>query len=54
MDNTFYKFIMTLEEKTQKINSINKIISDLKSNPTVTAKDTIQKLQQQIDKIVNI
>ena len=54
MDNTFYKFTMTLEEKTQKIDSINKMISDLKSNPTVTAKDTIQKLQQQIDKIVNI
>ena len=36
---------MTLEEKTQKIHSINKMIADLKSNPSVEGKKTIQQLQ---------
>lgn len=54
MDNTFYKFIMTLEEKTNQINAIQKMIVDLKTNPSLKSKNTIQKLQQQIDEIVNI
>jgi len=41
------------EETINKINSLHKIISDLKSNPSVDSKKTIQKLQQELDNIVN-
>ena len=43
---------MTQEEKFNKINALNKMIINLKSNPEVNSKNTIQKLQQELDKIV--
>mgnify|MGYP003146491682 CR=1 FL=1 len=43
---------MTLEEKTQKVKVITAMIVDLKKNPSVEAKQTIQKLQQEIDNII--
>ena len=52
VDNSFYKFNMTLEEKTQKVKVITAMIVDLKKNPSVEAKQTIQKLQQEIDNII--
>lgn len=42
-----------MEQKINKIKSLQKIISDLKSNPSVDSKKTIQKLQQELDNIVN-
>ena len=53
LDNTLYKLFTMTEEKINKINSLHKIISDLKSNPSVDSKKTIQKLQQELDNIVN-
>ena len=49
MDNTFYKFIMTKQDKLNKIKSLHKMVIELKSNPSVESKKTIQRLQQQID-----
>lgn len=44
---------MTQKEKLQKIESINEMILKLKSNPNIESKLTIQKLQQERDKILN-
>jgi len=40
-------------QKLQKINSITKMILELKLQPTsVKTKNTIQKLQQQLDDVI--
>jgi len=43
---------MTQNEKTNKIKELSSMIVDLKSNRTIDSKKTIQKLQQQIDKLI--
>jgi hypothetical protein len=45
---------MKQKEKLQKIEAINKMILDLKLNPTIKSKTTIQKLQQERDKILGL
>ena len=44
---------MTKSEKTNKIKELSSMIVDLKSNRTIDSKKTIQKLQQEIDKLTN-
>jgi len=44
---------MTQQEKTNKIKELSSMIVDLKSNRTIDSKKTIQKLQQEIDKLTN-
>ena len=44
---------MTTQEKSSKVTAIQRMIVDLKKYPTVKSKETIQKLQQQIDVIIN-
>ena len=49
LDYSLYKFLtMTEQEKFSKIKSLNKMIIELKANPQVNSKETIQKLQQEI------
>ena len=43
---------MTQNEKANKIKELSSMIVDLKSNRTIDSKKTIQKLQQQIDKLI--
>ena len=43
---------MTSKEKHNKIKALNQMIIELKTNPQVNRKKTIQKLQQEIDNIV--
>ena len=45
---------MTNKEKIQKIEAINKMIIDLKLNPPIESKITIQKLQQERDEILGL
>lgn len=45
---------MTQEEKFNKIKALNQMIVELKNNPQVNSKKTIQKLQQEIDNIVKL
>ena len=45
---------MTQEEKFNKIKALNQMIVELKNNPQVNSKITIQKLQQEIDNIVKL
>ena len=45
---------MTQKEKYNKIKALNQMIIKLKSNPQVNSKETIQKLQQEIDNIVKL
>lgn len=46
---------MNIDEKIAKVDAINKTILELKQSPsTSTNKLRIQKLQQEIDKIMNI
>lgn len=45
---------MTEQEKFSKIKSLNKMIIELKTNPQVNSKETIQKLQQEIDNLVKL
>ena len=40
---------MTNEEKVEKFKHIQEMISQLKANPSVESKKTIQKLQQELD-----
>ena len=40
---------MTNEEKVEKYKHIQEMKSQLKANPSVTSKKTIQKLQQELD-----
>ena len=42
---------MNKQEKIEQNKHIQELISDLKSNPSVNSKQTIQKLQQQLDEI---
>jgi|TARA_B100000424_G_C22856860_1_gene456760 hypothetical protein len=42
---------MTKQEKIEKILSLNNMILELKANPHVKSRNTIQKLQQEIDEI---
>jgi hypothetical protein len=42
---------MTQEEKLEKIKSLHEMIIELKSNPSIASKKTIQSLQQEIDKL---
>ena len=44
---------MTQQEKTNKIAELSNMIVDLKTNPKVNSKKTIQKLQQQIDALIH-
>ncbi|MDB4378307.1 hypothetical protein N9Z41_00915 [bacterium] len=44
---------MTQKEKQQKIETLNEMILKLKSNPKIESKLTIQKLQQERDKILS-
>jgi len=53
LDYTPLKYIkMDLQEKTNKIKELSSMIVDLKKNRTVDSKKTIQKLQQEIDKLI--
>ena len=45
---------MTQQDKLDAIKSLHKMIIELKSNPSVESKKTIQKLQQEIDNIVKL
>lgn len=44
---------MTQEEKRQKIETLGKMIIELKTNPDVNSRLTIQKLQQELDKLIS-
>ena len=53
LDYTPLKYIkMDLQERTNKIKELSSMIVDLKKNRTVDSKKTIQKLQQEIDKLI--
>ena len=43
---------MTEQEKLNKIKALNKMIINLKTNPEVNSRKTIQKLQQEIDDLI--
>jgi hypothetical protein len=43
---------MTEQEKFNKIKALNKMIINLKTNPEVNSRKTIQKLQQEIDDLI--
>lgn len=51
MDHAFYKFTMTQQDKLDAIKSLHKMIIELKSNPSVESKKTIQGLQQKLDEL---
>jgi len=52
MDNSFYKFItMTSEEKLERIQELTESIIYLKQNPQINSKQTIQLLQQEINRL---
>ena len=42
---------MTKQEKIEKILSLNNMILELKANPHVKSRNTIQKLQQELSKL---
>jgi len=44
---------MNSKEKTNKIKELSSMIVDLKSSKSIDIKKTIQKLQQQIDKLIH-
>jgi len=44
---------MTKQEKSNKIKELNSMITDLKSINSIDTKKTIQKLQQQKDKLTH-
>ncbi len=44
--------MMTAQDKLDKIKSLHEMIVELKSNPSVESKRTIQRLQQQIDELI--
>ena len=44
---------MNSKEKTNKIKELSSMIVDLKSSKSIDTKKTIQKLQQQIDKLIH-
>lgn len=43
---------MDAEERLEKVKTLSSMIIDLKTNPAVDSKKTIQKLQQQINEIL--
>lgn len=43
---------MTEQEKLNKIKALNKMIINLKTNPEVNSRKTIQKLQQEVDDLI--
>ena len=49
MDYTLYNLSMTKQDKLDAIKSLHKMIIDLKKNPSVESKKTIQGLQQKLD-----
>jgi hypothetical protein len=44
---------MTKQDKLDKFKHIQEMISNLKANPSVNSKKTIQQLQQQLDEMDN-
>jgi len=53
MDNSPFKhLIMDAEERLAKVKILTSMIIDLKKNPIIDSKKTIQKLQQQINEIL--
>ena len=53
MDNSPLKhLIMDTEERLAKVKVLTSMIIDLKKNPIIDSKKTIQKLQQQINEIL--
>ena len=53
MDNSPLKhLIMDAEERLAKVKVLTSMIIDLKTNPVIDSKKTIQKLQQQINEIL--
>ena len=53
LDYSSLKYIkMDLQERTNKIKELSSMIVDLKKNRTIDSKKTIQKLQQEIDKLI--
>ena len=53
MDNSPLKhLIMDAEERLAKVKVLTSMIIDLKTNPTISSKKTIQKIQQQINEIL--
>ena len=53
MDNSPLKhLIMDAEERLAKVKVLTSMIIDLKKNPIIDSKKTIQKLQQQINEIL--
>ena len=44
---------MTKKEKIQKIEALGKMIIELKTNPDIDSKLTIQQLQQELDKLIS-
>ena len=48
-NSPFNKFTMTIQNKLDEIKSLHKMIIELKSNPSVESKKTIQRLQQKLD-----
>ena len=54
MDYSLFKYlIMDQQERSNKIKELSSIIVDLKSNRSIDSQKTIQKLQQQIDELIN-
>ncbi len=51
MDYTFYKYIMTIENKFEAIKALQEAILELKLNPETKSKKTIQLLQQKLDEL---
>jgi hypothetical protein len=45
---------MTEQEKFDKITALNKMIIELKANPKINSKKTIQRLQQEIDNLIKL
>ncbi len=54
MDYTFYKLTMTAQETLNRIKAIYENISYLKANPSIESKKTIQQLQQELDKLIEL
>lgn len=42
---------MTKQDKLDAIKSLHKMIAELKKNPSIESKKTIQKLQQKLDEL---
>jgi hypothetical protein len=54
LDHPLYKFItMTQQDKIDAIKSLHRMIMELKSNPSVKSKKTIQGLQQKLDELTS-